>query len=161
MVGCHYFPRLSLLPVDRYSFYAESTWWLLDTTLSGRWEDRTWCVGTIDRRVNRLSYRATNWAVPDPKPIYFLDPTSIPDLHARFQITNLIYLLPVTRFMMRDRGQFCEQNMLYFLGCFNKNGYKIVNNWLRPLYHTLFKSYYITPCSETIVRLLSQLWLIF
>ena len=102
-----------------------------------------------------------NWAVPDPKPIYFLDPTSIPDLHARFQITNLIYLLPVTRFMMRDRGQFCEQNMLYFLGCFNKNGYKIVNNLLRPLYHTLFKSYYITPCSETIVRLLSQLWLIF
>ena len=102
-----------------------------------------------------------NWAMPDPKPIYFLDPTSIPDLHARLQITNLIYLLPVTRFMMRDRGQFCEQNMLYFLGCFNKNGYKIVNNWLRPLYHTLFKSYYITPCSETIVRLLSQLWLIF
>ena len=69
-----------------------------------------------------------NWAVPDPKPIYFLDPTSIPDLHARFQITNLIYLLPVTRFMMRDRGRFCEQNMLYFLGCYYKNGYKIVNN---------------------------------
>ena len=81
-----------------------------------------------------------NWAVTDPKPIYFLDPTSIPDLHARFQITNLIYLLPVTRFMMRDQGQFCEQNMLYFLGCYNKNGYNIVNNWRIPLYHTLSKS---------------------
>ena len=81
-----------------------------------------------------------NWPVPDPKPIYFLDPASIPDLHARFQITNLIYLLPVTRFMMRYRGQFCEQNLLYFLGGYNENGYKIVKNLRRPLYHTLFKS---------------------
>ena len=39
--------------------------------------------------------------MPDPKSIYFLDPTSIPDLHAKFQITILIYLFPVTRFMMR------------------------------------------------------------
>ena len=62
-----------------------------------------------------------NWEVPDPKPIYFLDPTSIPDLHARFQITNLIYLLPVTWFMMWDRGHFCEQNVLNFLGCYNEN----------------------------------------
>ena len=48
-----------------------------------------------------------NWAVPDPKPIYFLDPTSIPDLHARFQITNLIYLLPVSTFeMWKDASDF-------------------------------------------------------
>ena len=37
-----------------------------------------------------------NWTVPDPKPIFFHDPTSIPDLHARFQVTNFIYILPVT-----------------------------------------------------------------
>ena len=28
----------------------------------------------------------------------------------------------------------------FILGCYNENGYKIVNNWHRPLYHTLFKS---------------------
>ena len=63
--------------------------------------------------------------MPDPKPIYFLDRTSIPDLHARLQITNLIYLLPVTRFMMRDRGQFCEQNMIFFLGAITKMAIKL------------------------------------
>ena len=62
-----------------------------------------------------------NWAVPDPKPIYFLDTTSIPDLHARFQITNFIYLLPVTRFIMRDRGRFCEQKICFiFWGAITK-----------------------------------------
>ena len=73
-----------------------------------------------------------NWAGPYPKPIYFHDPTSIPDLHARFQITNLIYLLLVTWFMMRGRAHFCEQILPNFLGCFNQNGYNIVNNWRRP-----------------------------
>ena len=81
-----------------------------------------------------------NWARPHAKPIYFHDPTSIPDLHARFQITNLICLLPVTWFMMRGRAHFCEQILHNFLGCFHQNGYKSVNNWRRPLYDISFKS---------------------
>ena len=79
-----------------------------------------------------------NWARPHAKPIYFHDPTSIQNLHARFQITNLICLLPVTWFMMRGRAHFCEQILHNFLGCFNQNGYKSVNNWRRPLYDISF-----------------------
>ena len=40
-----------------------------------------------------------NWSVPDPKTIYYHDPTLIPELHARFHVTNLNYLLPVTWFI--------------------------------------------------------------
>merc|ERR1712154_388959 len=102
-----------------------------------------------------------NWARPHPKPIYFHDPTSIPDLHARFQITNLIYLLPVTWFMMRDRGHFCEQNMLYFLGAITKMAIKLSIIDVDPHIIHYSKANILRHAMTLIVRLLSQLWLIF
>ena len=58
-----------------------------------------------------------DWALPDPKTIYFHESTTIQGLHARLLVTKFIYLLPVTWFMMRGRALFvCEQIILYCLG---------------------------------------------
>ena len=84
---------------------------------------------------------------PPPQPIltlihmkivYFHDPTSIPDYHASFQNYSAIYLLPVSWFMCQSRGHFHEQFQAVFLGWLSKIGRKIVNNWLKDLYHTSF-----------------------
>ena len=64
---------------------------------------------------------------PKPKPIYSHDHTSILDLHADFQITNLIYLLHVMWFLSGIK-HCCENILLYFWGCYNQNGHRIVNN---------------------------------
>ena len=88
-----------------------------------------------------------NWAVQYHKPIYFPFPTSIPDLHADFQINNLIYLLHVSQlkgvssydqfnnnnnnllhvmcFLILDQTHFCEKILLYFWGCYIKMAIKL------------------------------------
>ena len=54
-----------------------------------------------------------NWAVPDPKPIYFLDPTSIPGKISDHQLD-----LPTSGDTIYDAGSrpITEQNMLSFFG---------------------------------------------
>ena len=49
------------------------------------------------------------------------------DLHADFQITNLIYLLHVMWFLSWIKCC-CENILLYFWGCYNQNGHIIFNN---------------------------------
>ena len=72
------------------------------------------------------------------KIVYFHDPTSIPDYHASFQNYSSIDQLPVSWFMCQSRAHFHEQFQAVFLGWLSKNSHKIVNNWLRLLYHTSF-----------------------
>ena len=97
------------------------------------------------------------------KTVCFQDPISIPDYHARFQNYSAIYLLPVLWFMCQCRAYFHVRFQHYcaidivkvehiclnvFLGWLSKNGHEIVNNWLRPLYHTYFDARYRTAFQE-------------
>ena len=49
-----------------------------------------------------------NWALVHTKTIYFQDPISIPEFHARFQNYSAIYLLPVLWFMCQGRAHVPE-----------------------------------------------------